>query len=108
MGGIVAKHPVQAQTEKICENLAEILLQARADAGLSQRKVSASGGPSTQMVGYVEKRERLPKIDVYIRHGLALGLLPSELLARAEQRAGLQKPAPGDPEPGDGSFPTGK
>lgn len=92
MDGVVAKHRIHAQAEKLCEKLAEVLLTAREEAGLSQRKMAELGGPSTQMVGYVEKQERRPNIDLYFRHALALGLLPSELLDRAEKLAGIKPP----------------
>lgn len=104
----MAKHPIHALADQLCETLAEDLLQARTEAKLSKRKVSSSGGPSTQMVGYVEKRERRPKMDLYVRHALALGLLPSEVLALAEKRAGIQKPQRDRREPGETNFPTGK
>ena len=84
------KHPSVVKSEKLCGNLAKVLLDARTRSNLSQNRVGKAGALSPQMVGYVETQERCPSIDLYFRQAFGLGKLPSDLLKEAERLVGLR------------------
>ncbi len=86
----VPKHRAIAASEKLCAQLAQVARDCREAQGLSQNKEAQAAGLSCQMIGYVEKQMRTPSIDVYFRMAHGMGRKLSELVAEAEQRAGIK------------------
>jgi|GEM_PF-1286645 len=90
------QHPAIAESELLCELLADTLKNSRTEAGLSQNQVAAKGKVSPHMVGYVEKKARRPKIDIFVRIVRGGGRLPSEVMAEAEKKAGWTRGPDGE------------
>jgi transcriptional regulator with XRE-family HTH domain len=82
------KHPAELESDIFCELLAGTMLDMRTETGLSKSQVAANSKVSPQMVGYVETKFRRPGIDIFVRIVRGKGLLPSEVMAETEKRAG--------------------
>ena len=61
-----------------------VLHDARLSAGLSLGEVAAKAGLNRQAVTFIEKGERRPTAETFVRLVVALGLRPSEAWLRAE------------------------
>ena len=68
----------------LCDALRVVLQDARLSAGLSLGEVAARAGLNRQAVAFIEKGERRPTADTFVRLAFALGLRPSEAWLRAE------------------------
>jgi transcriptional regulator with XRE-family HTH domain len=68
----------------LCEALRQVLHDARLSAGLSLGEVAARAGLNRQAVTFIEKGERRPTADTFVRLAFALGMRPSEAWLRAE------------------------
>lgn len=73
----------------LCSALSEVLRDARQSAGLSLGEVAELSGLNRQAITFVERGDRKPTTETLAKIALALGLLPSELWGRAEQKLGL-------------------
>ena len=68
----------------LCDALRVVLHDARLSAGLSLGEVAAKAGLNRQAVTFIEKGERRPTAETFVRLVVALGLRPSEAWLRAE------------------------
>jgi transcriptional regulator with XRE-family HTH domain len=59
--------------------------QLRQERGISQEQLGQTAGLHRNHVGEIERAEMSPTLDTVEAIALALTILPSELLARAEQ-----------------------
>jgi transcriptional regulator with XRE-family HTH domain len=69
----------------ICSEVAKLLKQERLRQNLSMNAVAIRAGLAYQMISYVEREMRIPRLDTLLRIGNALGVNTGELIARAEQ-----------------------
>jgi transcriptional regulator with XRE-family HTH domain len=76
------------QSTKLSIALAEVLRQQREEADLSMTKLAIAARVSRQMISYIEQGKRLPSTDILARIALGMGVQPSELWRRAEERMG--------------------
>ena len=67
----------------------------RQDLGLSQEELADRSGMHRTYVGGIERGERNLALENLIRLSLALGVPPSELLARAERGGLIGRPPTG-------------
>lgn len=63
----VAKHPFYDDCKRFVELFADTSRDMRTESGLTKSQVAADGGVSPQTVGYVENRERIPRLDVIVK-----------------------------------------
>lgn len=70
--------------------LSDVLREARLAAGLSLGAVAQLSGLNRQAITFIERGDRKPTTETLAKLSLALGLLPSEMWDRAEERAGLR------------------
>lgn len=68
-----------------------MLREARESASLSLGEVAKLSGLNRQAITFIERGDRKPTTDTLAKLTLALGLLPSEAWARAEERLMLKK-----------------
>jgi len=73
----------------LCSALSEVLRDARQNAGLSLGEMAELSGLNRQAITFVERGDRKPTTETLAKISLALGLLPSEVWSRAEQKLGL-------------------
>jgi transcriptional regulator with XRE-family HTH domain len=71
----------------ICSEAAKALKQERLRQKLSMNQVAIRCGLAYQMVSYVEREMRIPRLDTLLRIAAALDLSASELIGRAEKAA---------------------
>lgn len=57
-----------------------VLRKLRIDAGLSQEELAARSGLSRSMIDKIERRERLPSLDVLIKLSKGLNMDASEIV----------------------------
>ena len=71
-------------------SFADLLRHLRTAAALSQEELAERAEIHRTHVGFVERGQRSPSVDVVVRVGAALGVSASRLLAEAEalHRAG--------------------
>jgi transcriptional regulator with XRE-family HTH domain len=70
--------------------LGQTIKELREQRGLSQEGLADEGGAHRTYVGQVERAETNPTVPKVARLAVALEIPLSELLARAEHRAGLR------------------
>jgi hypothetical protein len=90
------KHPAEIESDFFCDLLAETMTDKRKETGLSKSQVATNSHVSPQMVGYVETKIRRPGIDIFVRIVRGKGLLPSEVMAETEKRAGWTREPGGE------------
>ena len=56
----------------------------RIEAGLSQEELAARSGLSRSMIDKIERRERLPSLDVLIKLSKGLNMDASEIVQKLE------------------------
>jgi transcriptional regulator with XRE-family HTH domain len=69
----------------ICTEVAKLLKEDRLRQKLSMNQVAIRSGLAYQMISYVEREMRIPRLDTLLRIGNALGLSAGELIDRAER-----------------------
>lgn len=69
---------------ELVEAFAQVLVDARAKAGLTQEALAERANVSTRHVSYLETGDRQPTLTILRALSLGLGLPMSELLARVE------------------------
>jgi len=69
---------------ELVEAFAQVLVDARAKAGLTQEALAERANISTRHVSYLETGDRQPTLTILRALSLGLGLPMSELLARVE------------------------
>lgn len=91
---------VSKASAQLCSSLSEVLRDARLKADLSLGEVAALSGLNRQAITFVERGDRKPTTETLAKLSLALGLLPSEVWKRAEEKLGqiekiatMQKPS---------------
>jgi transcriptional regulator with XRE-family HTH domain len=65
---------------------AQVIVEARAQAGLSQEALAERANISTRHVSYLENGKRQPTLTVLLAVSIGLGVPMSELLQRVEAR----------------------
>ena len=70
----------------ICSEVAKLLKEERLQQKLSMNQVAIRSGLAYQMISYVEREMRIPRLDTLLRIGNALGLSAGELISRAESK----------------------
>ena len=68
---------------KVCENIAALLKAERRQKELSLSAVAKRAGLSHQMIAFVERGERIPTIDSFIRITNALEIDPVKVMTKA-------------------------
>jgi transcriptional regulator with XRE-family HTH domain len=66
------------------KSLGREIRKARQGRGLSQEKLAGLCDLDRTYIGLLERAEKSPTVDTLLRVALALGEMPSDLLARAE------------------------
>jgi transcriptional regulator with XRE-family HTH domain len=77
--------PKQNVDQEICRAVARALKAERLKQGLSLNVLATRAGLSYQIISYIERDMRIPKLDTLARLALALGIKLSDLLRRAER-----------------------
>lgn len=80
---------VSKVSAQLCSSLSEVLRDARLKADLSLGEVAALSGLNRQAITFVERGDRKPTTETLAKLSLALGLLPSEVWKRAEEKIGV-------------------
>ena len=76
-----------ASSEPLLVGLGEAIRDLRAKTRHSQESLSLETGVHRNYIGGIERAERRPTVATVATLAVALGVRPSELLARAEERA---------------------
>lgn len=76
---------VQKHEQRICTAVARILREERLKKKLSLNILAAKAGLSYQIISYMERELRTPKLDTLARITFALGIDLSEVIKRAER-----------------------
>jgi len=69
---------------ELLEATSIILRRLREEIGLSQEELAASSGITRSMIDKVERRERLPSLDILIKIAPALNKSASEIVSLIE------------------------
>ena len=77
--------PKRNVEQQICTAVARILREERLKKKLSLNVLSAKAGLSYQIISYIERELRTPKLDTLLRITSALGIELSDVLRRAER-----------------------
>jgi transcriptional regulator with XRE-family HTH domain len=72
--------------QQICTAVAHILREERLKRKLSLNVLAAKAGLSYQIISYIERELRTPKLDTLVRITSALEIELSDVLRRAERR----------------------
>lgn len=80
--------PKPSTPAKVCEKIALLLKAERERKQLSLSAVAERAGLSYQMIAYVERGERIPTIDSFIRITNALETDPVAMMAQAVKDCG--------------------
>jgi transcriptional regulator with XRE-family HTH domain len=76
-----------ASLDPLLVGLGGAIRELRDEKGLSQEQLSLDSGVHRNYIGGIERAERRPTLMTVATLALTLGVQPSELIARAEQRA---------------------
>jgi transcriptional regulator with XRE-family HTH domain len=71
----------------ICSEVAKLLKEERLRQKLSMNAVAIRAGLAYQMISYVEREMRIPRLDTLLRIANALDLNLGALIANAERAA---------------------
>jgi transcriptional regulator with XRE-family HTH domain len=71
--------------DPILAGLGEAIRDLRTEHGISQERLSLESGVHRNYIGGIERAERKPTIATIATLAAALGIRPSELVARAEK-----------------------
>jgi len=83
-----AAMPENAYVRQICENVARLLRKERERKRLSLAAVGKRAGLSARMIWYVERGQRYPSMNSFLRIASALEFDPVKILTRAEKLRG--------------------
>ncbi len=75
--------PNKITPKEVCANVAALLKAERERRSLSLSAVAERAGLSYQMIAFVERGERTPTIDSFVRIADALEIDPAEIMAKA-------------------------
>lgn len=73
--------------QAICANVARILRKEREKRGVSMTVLGARAGLSQQMVSYMERDMRIPRLDTLLRICEALDIHLDDVIRRARKAA---------------------
>src|SRR5439155_13177884 len=73
--------------QQICTAVARILREERLRKKISLNALSARAGLSYQIISYIEREMRTPKLDTLLRIANALGISLSDVIKRAEHES---------------------
>lgn len=68
------------------DGLGQAIRELRLERGMSQETLSLETGVHRNYIGGIERGERRPSFQTVVTLALALGVRPSELVARAERK----------------------
>lgn len=71
---------------ELLEATSIILRRLREEIGLSQEELAANSGITRSMIDKVERRERLPSLDILIKISPALSKSASEIVSLIEEQ----------------------
>jgi transcriptional regulator with XRE-family HTH domain len=71
--------------DPLLAGLGEAIRDLRVERGMSQERLSLESGVHRNYIGGIERAERKPTIAAIATIATALGVRPSELVARAEK-----------------------
>jgi transcriptional regulator with XRE-family HTH domain len=74
-----------AQRDPLLVGLGEAIRNLRDELGVSQERLGLESGVHRNYIGGIERAEREPSVTTLARLAQALGVKPSDLLARAER-----------------------
>jgi transcriptional regulator with XRE-family HTH domain len=74
-----------AQRDPLLVGLGEAIRNLRDELGVSQERLGLESGVHRNYIGGIERAERQPSVTTLARLAQALGVKPSDLLARAER-----------------------
>lgn len=77
-----------SKTDEFCRAIARVVKDRREQLGLSMTQVGIRAGLSQQSISYLEREMRIPNVDTLLRVSEALQWNLSELIKKAERRAG--------------------
>lgn len=72
-------------TSNLLAGLGQAIRELRSEQGLSQERLSLDSGVHRNYIGGIERAERQPTLMTIAVLAESLGVLPSELIARAER-----------------------
>ncbi len=73
--------------DPLLTGLGEAIRDLRDELGVSQERLSLDSGVHRNYIGGIERAERRPTLLTVATLATTLGIRPSELIARAEERA---------------------
>lgn len=85
--GWLVKQPALVSTQ-ICQSLRIALKDAREAAGLSFNELSARAGVNRRAISMIESGDRIPSIETFVKIAAGLGIAPTDLLSKAQDRMG--------------------
>jgi transcriptional regulator with XRE-family HTH domain len=74
-----------AQRDPLLVGLGRAIRDRRDELGVSQERLGLESGVHRNYIGGIERAERQPSVTTLARLAQALGVKPSDLLARAER-----------------------
>ena len=74
-----------AQRDPLLVGLGQAIRNLRDELGVSQERLGLESGVHRNYIGGIERAERQPSVTTLARLAQALGVKPSDLLARAER-----------------------
>jgi transcriptional regulator with XRE-family HTH domain len=78
---------MQEHAKQISRECLRLLLELRIKKGLSHEKLARETGLSRSYIGYLEKGERRPTVEVAVKLSLALGVKFSTIIKKVERSA---------------------
>lgn len=74
-------------TDPLLTGLGEAIRDLRDELGVSQERLGLESGVHRNYIGGIERAERRPTVATVATLAVTLGIRPSELLSKAEERA---------------------
>ncbi len=90
--------PASASRLTLQRAFGEVIRAARAERGLSQERLAHDSGYDRTYLGLLERGQRNPSLLTVIRVASVLGMKPSELIGRVEDRLGRRLKEVGRPK----------
>lgn len=75
-------------SQQICAGLSRVLRDARVESGLSLNELSKRVGLNRMAISFIEREQRVPTMETFVRIAAGLGIAPSALLEMAEAKVG--------------------
>jgi transcriptional regulator with XRE-family HTH domain len=76
---------------QLCLRVLQLLTEEREKRKITKFALAQKSGVSPQMIGYIEKGERNPTLEIVCRLAAALEVDLSKLVRRAEQETSMPK-----------------